>query len=190
LINWRQGDQHAGEKLMSVAYDQLRRLAAHYFRQEPRGHTLQATALVHELYLRLFSGEPVNWQNRAHFFAVASQQLRRILVDHARAVQAAKRGSHRVKVSLTEIEGIAAKREQDLLELNEALERLELLDARAAKVVELRFFAGMKETEIAEVLEISLATVNRDWKVARAWLNSQLMSNDNHGESLPRMKLS
>jgi RNA polymerase sigma factor (TIGR02999 family) len=175
LLEWRQGNQDAGRHLLATAYNHLRRLAANYLRQERPDHTLQPTALVHELYLRLFSSEPVDWQNRAHFFAVAAQQLRRILVDHARSVQAKKRRGHSVKLSLTEANGWAQKQEEDLLEVDEALTRLEHLDPRAAKVVELRFFGGLKETEIAEVLGISLATLHRDWKAARAWLLSQLI---------------
>ena len=175
LKDWRQGSQQAGQQLMTSAYQQLRRLAAHYLSHERPNHTLQATALVHELYLRLFSSEPVDWQTRAHFFAVAAQQLRRILVDHARSIQSEKRGGQRVRLSLTEANGWAQEQEKDLLEVDEALQRLAQLDPRAAQIVELRFFGGLKETEIAEVLGISLATLHRDWKAARAWLLSQLM---------------
>jgi RNA polymerase sigma factor (TIGR02999 family) len=163
---------------MTAAYEHLRRLAGHYLRNERPGHTLQPTALVHELYLKLFSQESVDWQNRAHFFAVAAQQLRRILTDYARGVAAEKRGGKRIKLSLTEVEGVIGKREQDLLEVDEALRKLEKLDPRAAQVVELRFFGGLKETEVAEVLGISLATLHRDWKAARAWLISELMPSD------------
>jgi len=176
LLDWRQGNQEAGRQLIDVAYRQLRRLAAHYLRLERPDHTLQATALVHELYIRLFSSEPITWQNRAHFFAVAAQQLRRILVDHARNVQAEKRGGKRMKLSLTEADHVALQQKDvDLVGIHEALERLEQLDPRAASIVELRFFGGLKETEITEVLGISLATLHRDWKMARAWLISQLM---------------
>lgn len=163
---------------MTAAYEHLRRLAAHYLRNERPDHTLQATALVHELYLRLFSQESVDWQNRAHFFAVAAQQLRRILTDYARGAAAEKRGGKHIKLSLAEVEGAIGERERDVLEVHEALLKLEKLDARAAKVVELRFFGGLKETEVAEVLGISLATLHRDWKFARAWLISDLMPSD------------
>jgi RNA polymerase sigma factor (TIGR02999 family) len=132
--------------------------------------------LVHELYFRLFAAEPVQWQNRAHFFAVAAQQLRRILVNYARDRQAQKRGGKRVKLALTDVNGMAEPREQDLLDLDRALDRLHDLDQRAARVVELRFFGGLTEMEAAEVLSISVATLKRDWDFARAWLIRQLRS--------------
>jgi RNA polymerase sigma factor (TIGR02999 family) len=175
LAGWRGGDREAGNRLIQAAYDHLHRMAAHYLHREHPGHTLEAASLVNELYVRLFSSEPVEWQDRAHFFAVAAQQLRRILVDHARAARAEKRGGNRVRVSLTAAEGLMAPIERDVLELDEALKRLDALDPRAAAGVELRFFAGLSEPEIAEVLGISLATLHRDWKVARAWLISQLV---------------
>ena len=176
LMEWRGGNETAGQQLMTVAYQKLRRLAQHYLRQEKSDHTLQATALVHELYLRFFGTGEIKWQDRAHFFAAAALQLRRILVDHARNAKAQKRGGNCLKLSLTSANGIAAERQTDLLAVNEAVERLEKLDPRAAKIVELRFFGGLKETEIAEVLEVSLATVHRDWKMARAWLLSELLT--------------
>jgi RNA polymerase sigma factor (TIGR02999 family) len=178
LINWQTGDQQAGQQLITATYEQLRRLAAHYLLNERPDHTLQPTALVHELYVKLFSQESVNWQNRAHFFAVAAQQLRRILTDYARSRVAEKRGGQRIKVSLTQVEGVIGRGEQDLLEVDEALRKLEKLDPRAAQIVELRFFGGLKETEVADVLGISLATLHRDWKLARAWLISELMPSD------------
>jgi RNA polymerase sigma factor (TIGR02999 family) len=174
LTQWRQGDQEAGHRLMESAYDRLRRLAAHYLQNERSDHTLQATALVHELYIRLFAAESVDWQDRAHFFAVAAQQLRRILIDHARTAQAKKRGGKMFKVTLTEADGLGFKDEQDLLEIDDVLQNLEKLAPRAAKVVELRFFGGLTEREIAEVLGISLATLHRDWRFARAWIMSHL----------------
>jgi RNA polymerase sigma factor (TIGR02999 family) len=176
LLNWRQGDQAAAEKLISTIYDQLRRMAQRHLRDERRGHTLQPTALVHELYLKLFQGEPIDWQNRTHFFAVAAQQLRRIVVNHARDRQAQKRGGKRLKVSLSEVNGLAQPQDQDLLELDQALSRLEEVDARAARVIELRFFAGLTEVEAAEALDISLATLKRDWAFGRAWLLRHLGS--------------
>ncbi|HXM39781.1 MAG TPA: sigma-70 family RNA polymerase sigma factor [Bryobacteraceae bacterium] len=174
LTDWRNGDQDAGNRLFAAAYQELRRLAAWYLQKERPGHTLQATALVNELYLKLFGGEPVAWQNRAHFFAVAAQQIRRLLVDHARAGLAEKRGGSRVKLSLTEVKGLAAPDERALLDLDDALRHLEALDPRAARIVELRYFAGASEQETAEVAGISVATVKRDWGFARAWLISQL----------------
>jgi RNA polymerase sigma-70 factor (ECF subfamily) len=173
LIGWRAGDRTAGNELISIVYPELRRLAAHYLRQERADHTLQATALVHELYVRLFASEPVSWENRAHFFAVAAQQLRRILIDHARSVRAAKRGGEFARVTLADIPQ-PVQESLDLLALDEALTRLEELDPRVARVVELRFFAGLEEKDAATVLDISVATLKRDWTFAKAWLISQL----------------
>lgn len=174
LTDWRNGDQDAGNRLFAAAYQELRRLAAWHLQRERPGHTLQATALVNELYLKLFGGEPVDWQNRAHFFAVAAQQIRRLLVDYARAGLAEKRGGGGVKLSLTEVQGLAAPNEQALLDLDAALGRLEALDPRAARIVELRYFGGATEQETAEAAGVSIATVKRDWDFARTWLISQL----------------
>lgn len=176
LAEWRNGSQEAADRLFAAAYQELRRLAAWHFQKERPGHTLQPTALVNELYIKLFAGEPVEWQNRAHFFAVAAQQLRRLLIDHARTRLAEKRGGGEVRLSLTEVNGLAAPRQEDLSELDHALRRLEELDQRSARVVELRFFGGLTEKEAAEVLGISVATLKRDWDFARAWLISQLKS--------------
>jgi RNA polymerase sigma factor (TIGR02999 family) len=178
LVDWRNGDQDAGNRLFTTAYQELRRLAAWHLQRERPGHTMQATALVNELYLKLFGGEPVEWQNRAHFFAVAAQQIRRLLVDHARACQAEKRGAGRVRLSLTEVSGLAVPIEEDLLDLDDALRRLEALDARAARIVELRYFGGLTEPEAAAVAGVSVATVKRDWDFARTWLISQLKPAD------------
>jgi RNA polymerase sigma factor (TIGR02999 family) len=176
LLDWRNGDKEAGDRLMVTAYNELRRIAAKYMSRERREHTLQGTALVHELYLRLFSGAPVNWQDRAHFLAVASQQLRRILVDHARTLRAEKRGGNRVRVSLTSgANGWSTDREQDLVDLDDAMNDLEQLDPRAARIVELRFFGGLTETDVAEAIGVSLATVKRNWSFAKAWLKNRLM---------------
>lgn len=177
LTNWRRGDREAGNELIQAAYDHLHRLASYYLQQERSDHTLNATALVNELYLKLFSAEPIEWQDRTHFFAVVAQQLRRILVDHARAARAEKRGGARVRVSLTAANQ-AAVIDRDILEIDEALTRLEALDPRAAAGVELRFFGGLTEPEIAHTLGISPATLSRDWKVARAWLLTQLMPSE------------
>ena len=176
LVEWRNGNQEAGKKLFEAAYQELRRLAAWYLQRERPDHTLQPTALVNELYLKLFAGEPVEWRNRAHFFAVAAQQMRRILIDHARAHMAEKRGGGNTKLSTTDANGVAAPRAEELLALDEALHRLEELDQRSARVVELRFFGGLTEAEAAEVLAISVATLKRDWEFARAWLVDQLTS--------------
>lgn len=179
LQEWRKGSREAGDRLFAAAYQELRRLAAWHFQKEQPGHTLQPTALVNELYIKLFSGEPVEWQNRAHFFAVAAQQLRRLLIDHARARVAEKRGAGDVRLSLDEASGLAAPRQEDLIELDQALRRLEELDPRCARVVELRFFGGLTEREAAEVLGISVATLKRDWDFARAWLITQFCSRQN-----------
>lgn len=176
LVEWRNGSQEAADRLFAAAYQELRRLAAWHFQNERPGHTLQPTALVNELYIKLFAGEPVEWRNRAHFFAVASQQLRRLLIDHARARSAEKRGGSDVRLSLGDVTGEAEPRQEDLIELDQALRRLEELDQRSARVVELRFFGGLTEKEAAEVLGISVATLKRDWDFARAWLISQLKS--------------
>jgi len=180
LDQWRNGDQEAGERLFAAAYQELRRLAAWHLQQERPGHTLQATALVNELYLKLFAGQKVAWQNRAHFFAVAAQQMRRLLIDHARARLAQKREGARLRVSLTDIAGLAAHVggpwEEDVEALNEALDRLAALDSRVAQVIELRFFAGLTEAEAAEVTGISVATLKRDWGFGRAWLLKDLDS--------------
>jgi RNA polymerase sigma factor (TIGR02999 family) len=174
LADWRGGNEEAGRQLMTAAYDHLRRLAARYLHLERPDHTLQATELVSELYLKLFSSRAVEWQDRAHFFAVAARQLRRILIDHARARRAGKRGGHNVRLSLTAAAGLAHSADIDVLDIDEALTQLAALDPRAAAGVELRFFAGLTETEIAEVLGISLATLHRDWRFSRAWLVSRL----------------
>jgi RNA polymerase sigma factor (TIGR02999 family) len=176
LTHWRQGDQQAAEKIVTVVYDELRRLAAHYMRAERPDHTLEATALVHEMYVKLIASEPVAWQNRAHFFAVAAQQLRRVLVNHARDRQAAKRGGKRVKMSLSYANGLAQPWEPDVLDLEQALEKLEQVDSRAARAIELRFFGGLTEEESAEALGISVATLKRDWAFGRAWLLRHLKS--------------
>ena len=174
LADWRNGDQDARNRLFAAAYQELRRLAAWQLQRERPGHTLQATALVNELYLKMFGGEPVDWQDRAHFFAVAAQQMRRLLVDYARAGLAEKRGGGRAKLSLTEVKGLAAPSEEALLDLDAALTRLETLDPRAARIVELRYFGGATEQETAEAAGVSVATVKRDWEFARTWLISQL----------------
>jgi len=178
LVEWRKGNPQAADQLFAAAYQELRRLAAWHFERERTNDTMQPTALVNELYLKLFAGEPVEWQNRAHFFAVAAQQMRRILIDHARARQAEKRGGGEARLPLTDLNGLAAPGNEELVELDRALRQLEELDQRSARVVELRFFAGLTEKEAAEVLGISVATLKRDWDFARAWLINQLRSKE------------
>jgi RNA polymerase sigma factor (TIGR02999 family) len=174
LEQWRSGDQVAAGLLMEKVYDELHRIAARQMHREHAEVTLQATALVHEVYLRICQSEPIDWQNRAHFYAVAAQQLRRVLVDHSRRVHSDKRGGKVVKLSLWESDGAVVTLDERILAVDQALIRLEALDPRAAKVVELRFFGGLEEKEAAEALQISVATLKRDWNFAKAWLTSQL----------------
>lgn len=170
------GDPRATDRLMELVYAELRRLAAHYLRSERPDHTLQPTALVNEAYLQLIEQKEQRWQNRAHFVGVAAQLMRRILVDHARAHHALKRGGKQVKVPLDDVFVLSSERSDELLAVDEALTRLAAMDPQQARVVELRFFGGLDVEECAEALKISPATVKRDWNVARAWLYRQLNS--------------
>jgi RNA polymerase sigma factor (TIGR02999 family) len=175
LIDWSKGDQAALDKLMPLVYSELRRLASNYLRRERVGHTLQPTALVNEAYLKLVDQRNAKWQNRAQFFGIAAQLMRRILVDHARQHQAVKRGgSDQKRLSITSAEVLIKQPELDLLALNEALDELGRMDPQQSRIVELKFFGGLSIEEIAEVLGIGHATVERDWKMARAWLRKQL----------------
>ncbi len=167
-------DKEALDKLMPVVYDELRRQAARYLRREKAGHTLQTTALIHEAYLRLVDQHNVQWQNRAHFFGMAAQMMRRILVDHARTKKRAKRGGSDVKVSLADETIPVNERDLDVVALDEALTRLAEIDEQQSRVVELRFFSGLTVEETAEVMDISPATVKRDWSMAKAWLHREL----------------
>jgi RNA polymerase sigma-70 factor (ECF subfamily) len=168
------GDDSAVNRLMPLVYDELRALAESYLQQERPDHTLQATALVHEAYVRLVRQEEVEWQSRAHFFAVAAQAIRRILVDHARGRQRAKRGGDRQRVRLEEDVALAKGRDLDLLALDEAMEKLATLHERQARIVELRFFGGLSLKDVAKFLGISPRTVDGDWSMARAWLRREL----------------
>jgi RNA polymerase sigma factor (TIGR02999 family) len=174
LREWAAGDRAALERLMPLVYAELRRLAARQLRGERPNHTLQPTALVNETYLRLVGQQSVPWANRAHFFAIAAEMMRRVLVDHARKRRAAKRNPGTVYLELGESGPEAADRATELLALDDALTELEKLDPRQAKVVELRFFAGLSVEETAEVAGISTATVKREWKTARAFLRDEL----------------
>lgn len=175
LIDWGKGDQAALEKLMPLVYSELRRLASNYLRRERAEHTLQPTALVNEAYLKLVDQRNARWQSRAHFFGIAAQLMRRILVDHARQRQAVKRGGvEQHRLSITSAEAVVKQPEIDLLALNEALDELAQMDPQQSRIVELKFFGGLSIEETAEVLAISHATVERDWKLARAWLRRQL----------------
>jgi len=170
LVNWGRGDQDALAELTPLVYEELRRLAARYMRRERPDMTLQSTALVHEAYLRLVDQKNARWQNRAHFFGVASQLIRRILVDHARRHHTAKRGAGEMVLSLDDAAGLPNQRGVDLIALDRALDALAELDPQQSRVVELRFFTGLTVEETAEALGISTATVKRDWTAARAWL--------------------
>jgi RNA polymerase sigma-70 factor (ECF subfamily) len=175
LIDWGNGDQAALEKLMPLVYSELRRLATNYLYRERAGHTLQPTALVNEAYLRLIGQRNAKWQNRAHFFAISAQLMRRILVDHVRRHQADKRGgSEQQRLSITSVEELATQPGVDLLALNEALDELAKMDSQQSRIVELKFFGGLSIEETAEVLGVGHATVEREWKSARAWLRRRL----------------
>jgi RNA polymerase sigma factor (TIGR02999 family) len=183
LADWSKGDQQALEKLTPLVYDELRRLARRYLRQERAGHTLQSTALVHEAYLKLVGQNHVRWQNRAHFFGIAAQMIRRILVDYARARGADKRGSGAEKLSLDEAIALPGGQDLDLIALDDALEGLARIDERQSRLVELRFFAGLTLEETAEVLQMSLATAKRDWVSAKAWLSREIKRRSSSHES-------
>jgi RNA polymerase sigma factor (TIGR02999 family) len=170
LVRWRAGDREALEALMPLVYDELRRLAHHYLRQERSDHTLQSTALVHEAYLRLAGQNPPQWQNRAHFFGIAAHLMRQILVEYARSRSTAKRGAKAPRLALDEATALAQQTEVDVVALDRALQELTELDAQQGRIVELRFFAGLTIEDTSEVLGISPATVKRDWTTARAWL--------------------
>lgn len=170
LLDWSNGDKAALDKLVPVVYEELRRLASYYMRRERPGHTLQTSALVNEAYMRLVDYRQMQWQSRAHFFAVAAQAMRRVLVDHARKQRFAKRGGGAVKVSLDESLAVSQKQAADLIALDDALTGLEAIDARKCRIVELRYIGGLNIEETAEVLDISPATVQREWRAAKAWL--------------------
>ena len=174
LEQWGGGDQQALERLTPLVYSELHRLASRYLRRERPDHTLQSTALVNEAYLKLVGQHSVRWQNRAHFFGIAAQLIRRILVDYARTRLADKRGSNAPKLSLDDVLESPAARDLDLLALDDALEDLAKIDARQSRVVELRFFAGLSVEETAEVMQMSPATVKREWTAAKAWLFRQI----------------
>ena len=174
LLESSKGDKRALDELMPAVYGELRRLAESYIQSERPDHTLQATALVHEAYLRLIDQRKVDWKNRAQFFALAAKMMRRILVNHAEAHKAAKRGGQAQKLSLDEAISFFAQQQLDLLDLNEALDRLSVLDARQGRIIELRFFGGLTVDEVADVIEMSPATVKREWDMAKTWLLREL----------------
>ena len=168
------GDQQAAAELVPLVYEELRRLAVRRLRHERPNHTLQATALVHEAYMKLAAQRGARWQNRAQFFAVTSQAMRRILVDYARTQQRTKRGGKQLRVTLEDVCVVSSRISEEILAVDESLERLEKLDPRQARIVELRYFSGLTTEEAAEALRISAKTVTREWNVARAWLYADL----------------
>jgi RNA polymerase sigma factor (TIGR02999 family) len=174
LIAWSNGDQVARERLMSVVYEELHRLARRYMRNESPGHILQTSALVHEAFIRLVDQRNVQWQNRSHFFGIAAQMMRRILVDYARSRNFAKRGGGAVKLSLEEGLIVSHERSAEVVAVHEALEGLAKIDPRQAQIVELKFFGGLTNEEAAEVLAVSPGTVARDWTMAKAWLRREI----------------
>ena len=182
LAELRTGKKEAESRLIEVVYPELRKIAMRYMRSERPGHSLQATALVNEAYVRLLGQHDRDFQNRSHFFAVAATQMRLILVDHARQKRAQKRQGERVRVDLTDVLMVSEDKLEQVLEIDEALERLRGWDPRQCKIVEMRFFAGLTEEEIAEILGVTPRTVKRDWKVAKAWLHGELSSKSREPE--------
>ncbi|HEX3248779.1 MAG TPA: sigma-70 family RNA polymerase sigma factor [Pyrinomonadaceae bacterium] len=174
LIAWSKGDTAALEKLIASVYQELRRMADNYLRGEDSGHSLQPTALVHEAYLRLIDQTKVEWHNRAHFFGVAAQMMRRILIDHAKAKHRLKRGGTAIRVMLDENANFTHERAAELIALDEALQTLAVMDQRKSRIVELRYFGGLSVEETAQVLGVSDKTVMRDWNLAKAWLYREL----------------
>jgi RNA polymerase sigma factor (TIGR02999 family) len=179
LLAWNAGDQTALDQLAPLVERELHRLAQGYLNHERRGHSLQATELVNEAYVRLIDWRSVRWQNRAHFFGMAAQLMRRILVDHARRRHFQKRGGDAIQVSLAKAENIAEERGVDVIALDDALNALAQFDERKSRIVELRFFGGLSEAEIAEALNVSLRTVQREWNLAHAWLYRELSKEAN-----------
>ena len=174
LIEVSNGNRRSLDQLMPAVYDELRRLAESFMRSERAGHTLQPTALVHEAYLRLIDQKEVDWHNRAHFFSIAAETMRRILVNYAHGHKAAKRGGEATRMSIDEVAGIAGASEVDLVLLDDALKQLAAMDSDQARIVELRFFGGLTVKEVAVVMGISTATVEREWRTAKAWLQDQI----------------
>ena len=168
------GNKNAVNELLPLVYNELRRISSKYLHDEYRNHTLQTTELVHEAYIKLVGGQEINWQNRAHFFGIAANSMRQILVDYARKRNSQKRGEGKTHLSLDNAEEIAFQSDEDIIELDEAMKKLEAFDPDLSKVVELRFFAGLNVEETAKVLNCSASTVKREWSLARAWLFREL----------------
>jgi len=182
LVDWRNGNQSALDGLLPLVYDELHRLAHNYMGRERPGHTLQTTALVNEAYMRLVNQNQVDWQSRAHFFAIASQVMRHLLVDYARRRKYAKRGGSARQITLDETALVSQERDTGLIALDEALERLAAIDLRKSRIVELRYFGGLSVEETSEVLAVSVITVKREWLKAKAWLYREL-SQENHDDA-------
>lgn len=180
LRDWQAGDPSARDQLLEIVYEELRRQAARYLRRERPDHTLQPTALVHEAYLQLIDQNSINWENRAHFFGVAARLMRRILVDHARAHRAEKRGSGQEQLALDEAIGVPQTKDLNILALNDALDELERMDEQQSRIVELRYFGGLSIEETATVTGVSPATVKREWAMAKVWLQHQLKKADSN----------
>ena len=174
LVDWNKGDKYALEELMPLVYGELRSMARRHMRGQAQGHTFQTTDLIHETYLKIAGGEDRNWQSRSHFFGVAAKAMRHILVDYARSKKNKKRGGWQERVTLAENMRVTNQSSDDVVALDEALERLEALDERKVQVVEMKFFAGLTVAEIAEVLKVSPETVKRDWSFAQTWLLREL----------------
>ena len=174
LIDWSKGDEYALEQLMPLVYEELRRMARNYMRRQPSGHTLQTTDLIHEAYLKIAGGEQPNWQSRSHFFGVAAKAMRHILVDYARSKNNRKRGGWQERVTLKENMRVTNQSSEEIVALDDALNRLAALDDRKVRVVEMKFFAGLHVAEIADVLKVSPETVKRDWSFAQTWLLREL----------------
>ena len=174
LLDWSEGDRDALDRLLPVVYSELRRIAGGYLRRERRDHTLQATALVHEVYVRVIDQRQVRWQNRAHFLAIASQLMRRILVDHARRRHASKRGGPHVTLSLDEMVDVPGAGDVDMVAFDDALERLARVDPRQSRIIELRCFGGLTAEETAAIVGVSAPTVRREWALGKAWLYREL----------------
>lgn len=178
LVDWSQGNELAGERLMPLIYDELHQMARRYMRRQPAGHTFQTTELIHEAYLKLARQDAQNWQNRAHFFGIAAQAMRHILVDYARSKHSRKRGGWQERVTLTDDTAISNQQQADeMVALDDALKRLAAIDLRKSRVVELKYFGGLTNEEIAEFLKISPETVKRDWSFSRTWLLRELSGN-------------
>ena len=174
LIDWSKGDEYALEQLMPLVYEELRRMARNYMRRQPSGHTFQTTDLIHEAYLKIAGGEQPNWQSRSHFFGVAAKAMRHILVDYARSKNNRKRGGWQERVTLKENMRVTNQSSEEIVALDDALNRLAALDDRKVRVVEMKFFAGLHVAEIADVLKVSPETVKRDWSFAQTWLLREL----------------